>query len=367
MAPTVAALTHCLASLLEQNHAELKRSLNLFYITPPGKDAFDLATFYACVFKDYAAATSDDVATTLAADGSVIPCQPAFPVDSLEDLTEGSLRKRFRKHRLTSFPLHITKDVLIGVELYALAVVQKKSPPVALDASTNTPLKSETKWLCDDTGAYLTPDQIKRYIEYGGKRVYFSRDDLVQLKHYDAPGLQAICFKPASSLKWHETIRAPYFVYPSEGLIEGSTTAFVALLNAMVAKRKVLLARLIARKSSEPRLVALVPQEEVADELGQVQPTGFHVIFLPYLDDIRDIPVEGHERASQDKVDAAKALIAKLKLTEVPSFENPGASDEQPECAVDSHISTDCRVAHRAAEALLDCPGARARRRRARV
>lgn len=300
---TVRDVDSCLSFLLMvvhtffcQNHVELKRSVNLFYITPPGKERFDLSKCYSSAFRDYALETGEEEKPTVGADGNVVNYQPAFPVDSLGDLMEGSLRKHFRKRRLTSFPLHITKDVSIGVELYTLAVVQRKSPPVALDASTNTPLKSETKWLCEDTGAYLTPDQIKRYIEYGGKRVYFSRDDIVQIKHYDAPGLQIICFKPISSLKWNDNVRSPYFVYPSEGYIEGSSKAFVALLTSMAKKQKYALARLIARKSSEPRLVALLPQEEVADELGQVQPSGFNVVFLPYLDDIRDIPVETAER-----------------------------------------------------------------------
>ncbi|DBA04673.1 TPA: hypothetical protein N0F65_012256 [Lagenidium giganteum] len=301
----------------KQNHAELKRTLNLFYIIPPGKDSFDLSLLYSCAFKDFSG-EEDEVDTKT--DSTM---QPAFPVSSLNDLMEGSLRKRFRKRRLTTFPLHITKEVSLGVELYALAVVQRKSAPVALDQKTNAPLKAETKWLCEDTGAYLTPDQIKRYIDYGGKRVYFSRDDIVQIKYYDSPGLQLICFKPLASLKPHENVRSPYFVYPCDGYIEGSSVAFMALLNSMVKKRKFALARLIARKTSEPRLVALVPQEEVNDELGQVQPTGFNVVFLPYLDDIRDISVECNQLATDKQVDAAKSLISKLKLTEVPTFENP--------------------------------------------
>lgn len=260
--------------------------MNLFCITPPGKESFDLSKFYGCSFKDFSADDDEEAVENEAS------FQPAFPVDSLDDLMDGSLRKRFRKRRLTTFPLHITKGVSIGVELYALVVVQCKNTPVALDASTNTPLKTETKWLCEDTGAYLTPDQIKKYIDYGGKRVYFTRDDMVEIKHYDAPGLQLICFKPLSSLRWNENIRSPYFVYPCDGYIEGGSTAFMAILNSMVKKQKFALARLIARKTSEPRLVALVPQEEVNDEMGQVQPSGFNVIFLPYLDDIRDIPVE---------------------------------------------------------------------------
>ncbi|KAF1786597.1 Ku70, bridge and pillars domain [Phytophthora cactorum] len=307
-----------------QNHTELKRTLNLFYIAPPGKENFDLAKFYGCSFKDFSAEEDEEMVDNEAS------FQPAFPVSSLDDLMDGSLRKRFRKRRLTTFPLHITKGVSIGVELYALVVVQRKNTPVALDASTNTPLKTETKWLCEDTGAYLTPDQIKKYIDYGGKRVYFTRDDVVEIKHYDAPGLQLICFKPLNSLKWNDNIRSPYFVYPCDGYIEGSSTAFMAIQNSMFRKQKFALARLIARKTSEPRLVALVPQEEENDEMGQVQPSGFNVIFLPYLDDIRDIPVEAVTNVDQEKIDAAKHLISKLKLTEAPSFENPAlALDEE--------------------------------------
>ncbi|GMF53034.1 unnamed protein product [Phytophthora fragariaefolia] len=285
-----------------QKQVQLKRTLNLFYINPPEKANFNLSAFYGCSFKDFSMAEDDEGFENEAS------YQPAFPVGSLDELMDGSLRKRFRKRRLTTFPLHITKGVSIGVELYALVVVQRKNTPMALDASTNTPLKTETKWLCEDTGAYLTPDQIKKYIDYGGKRVYFTRDDVVEIKHYDAPGLQLICFKPLGSLKCNENIRSPYFVYPCDGYIEGSSTAFAAILNSMIRKEKFALARLIARKTSEPRLVALVPQEEESDEMGQVQPSGFNVIFLPYLDDIRDIPVDPVTNELQKHYSVVQAL-----------------------------------------------------------
>lgn len=252
---------------------------------------FDLSRFYGCAFKDF---STDDNGDDKGASKDAF-YQSAFSISSLDDMMEGTLRKRFRKRRLTTLPLHITKDVSIGVELYALIVKQRKSPPVALDASTNVPLKTETKWLCEDTGAYVTQNQVKKYIDFGGKRVYFSRDDVVEIKHYDAPSLQLICFKPLTTLKWNANIRASYFIYPCDGYIEGSSVAFMSLLTAMKNKQKYALARLIARRSSEPRLVALVAQEEENDELGQVQPSGFNVIFLPYLDDIRDIPSERHD------------------------------------------------------------------------
>ena len=361
-----------------QNHVELKRDLNLFCIPPSADAPFDLDRFYGCAFKDFS--NENAQSTTSATDATLF--QPAFTVSSLDDLAETSLRKRFRKRRLTTFPLHIAKDVSIGVELYALAVIQRKSNPISLDAATNTPLKSETKWLCDDTGAYLTPDQIKTYIGYGGKRVYFGRDDMVQIKYYDAPGIQLICFKPMSTMNWNENLRAPYFIYPCDGYIEGSSRAFVALLQAMHQRNKFALARLIARRASEPRLVALIPQLEAYDELGQVQPSGFHVIFLPYIDDVRELDVENEEKgtsrvdlllsfdlislclivgtASDEQVEAATQVINALKLSELPSFENPGSHalmyDDR------RYLDLICCCA-RAAKALRKCSGARSGRR----
>ena len=39
-----------------------------------------------------------------------------------------------------------------------------------------------------------------------------------------------------------------------------------------------------------PSYVALVPQIEEVEEGEQTKPPGFHVVYLPYLDDFRHIP-----------------------------------------------------------------------------
>lgn len=123
---------------------ELKRSVNLFYIPSDDekKEKFNLNLFFSCAFQNENELL-ENINTLM---------QPAFSISSLQDLFETSLRKRFRKRRLTTFPFSITKQVAIGVELYALKVIQKKTYPISLEASTNLPLKTESKWLCEDTG-----------------------------------------------------------------------------------------------------------------------------------------------------------------------------------------------------------------------
>ncbi|KAF0699355.1 Aste57867_10071 [Aphanomyces stellatus] len=297
------------------NHMELQRTLNLFYMPPSGKSTFDLSRFYATMFYDAsegAAAAMDDSSK-----------QPAYGIHTYQDMMEESLRKRFRKRRLTSLEWHITKTVALSVDLFALRVKQAKSTPLNLEADTNTPLQSTTKWLCDHTGTHLAPEQIKTYLDYGNGRVYLTKDDMLQLKRFDAAGIQLLGFEPSSVVRLHENVRPPYFIYPTEEGIKGSTVAFVALHRAMKAKDKVAVCRIIMRDSFAPRVAALVPQDEVYDEQGQVQPMGFNVVFLPFLDDIRQVCAEAQEKSSSEQVDAACKIIQSLTLAKMPGFQNP--------------------------------------------
>jgi hypothetical protein len=59
----------------------------------------------------------------------------------------------------------------------------------------------------------------------------------------------------------------------------------------------------------------------------QVRPPGFHVIVMPYADDIRPVPpVQGHE-ANDEQIDAAKAFVERLSIKgrfDPLVYENPG-------------------------------------------
>ncbi|RHX97124.1 hypothetical protein DYB25_012251, partial [Aphanomyces astaci] len=228
-----------------KNHLELHRTLNLFYMPPScaSSTSFDLSTFYATMFTDAASPVPDD--------DYAVKKQAAFAIHTYEDMMEESLRKRYRKRRLATLRLSITKSVKLSVELYALRVRQTRPTPVNLDAETNLPLQSGTKWLCNHTGSFLSPQEIHTYLEYGGgHRVYLTKDDMVQIKRFDAAGMelawiQLLAFEPTSVIRLHENVRAPYFLFPTD--------------------------------------------DEVSDEQGQVQPMGFQVLFLPFLDDIRPL------------------------------------------------------------------------------
>lgn len=122
----------------------------------------------------------------------------------------------------------------------------------------------------------------------------------------------------------------------------GSACLFTALLTKCSERNVFALCRCISRRNYPPRFVALVPQKEEVDE-GKVQVTppgnkvwiswrcpdwwtaahpamttcpgsGFHVIFLPYADDIRALDPPQCPVASQTQVDKMKQIVTKLRF-----------------------------------------------------
>jgi len=102
------------------------------------------------------------------------------------------------------------------------------------------------------------------------------------------PGMKLMGFKSRDSLKMYHNIRPSYFIYPDEGKVKGSGQLSSALINSLIKKNKYAHVKFVAREGASMRFAALLPQaEEVNEEDGFVTPPGFHVIFLPYAEDIR--------------------------------------------------------------------------------
>ncbi len=92
------------------------------------------------------------------------------------------------------------------------------------------------------------------------------------------------------ALQFEYNLKHAAFLYPNDALIEGSSSVVSALLKYLTSANKVAICRMKARAIGIPRVVALLPQLETIDSDGyQVIPPGFHVVTLPYVDDIRDL------------------------------------------------------------------------------
>jgi ATP-dependent DNA helicase 2 subunit 1 len=190
--------------------------------------------------------------------------------------------------------IRICSELTIGVNVLSLVAETGKGAHVWLDGRTNAEVHSKLRLKDPDTTALVMASEVRSAFEFGGERVLFSRAEYTAMKSLYTPGLTLMGFKPRDRIKDQFHIRQAYFLYPDETVVAGSTAAFQALLETMAAREVVAVCRLVSRLATEARFVALLPQREELDEAhAQITPPGFHVIFLPFAEDMRKPP---HDR-----------------------------------------------------------------------
>eukprot|EP01059_Diplonema_ambulator_P036298 TRINITY_DN9003_c0_g1_i1.p1 TRINITY_DN9003_c0_g1~~TRINITY_DN9003_c0_g1_i1.p1 ORF type:complete len:725 (+),score=279.62 TRINITY_DN9003_c0_g1_i1:46-2175(+) len=246
---------------------------------------------------------------------------------SFQELLDPLKRKTHRKRSQASLKVAIGAQGFdtpsMGVKLYLPSVRAKRGTPVNLDAKTNIPLVSETKYICSSTGAILTESDMGRVCDVGKESVVFTPAEMQEMTgQFGTQGLRILGFKPSSSVKMTHQIGTPYFLEPDERTVAGSVKVFTALVLKMAEMDKVAVAEMISRKGSAPRLVALVPQLETHEMDGSRDECfGMHVLPLPYAEDIRDVTLpEPIATPNHDTlVVKAKQIIRRMQLQ--PAFE----------------------------------------------
>ncbi|XP_044174931.1 X-ray repair cross-complementing protein 6-like [Acropora millepora] len=288
--------------------SEIGIEIDLMHMQPPNR-AFDASLFY----QDVIQLDEDEC--------GILP----DPAEMFEELLCRVQRKEYKKRPLATLPLTLADGIELGVSVYNLCRSATKSSYVNLDSHTNEEVKIHTKYICKDTGRELMPTDIKLYQMFGGEKVIFEKEEVASMKTFGDPGLLLMGFKPRSSVKTYHHIRPAQFLYPSEKSVSGSTTLFSALLGRCIARDVVPICRFIPRRNCPPRFVALLPQEEELDEHNnQVRPPGFHVIFLPFTDDLRRLKYEQTPKATTEQINKAKQVIKNLTSGfDSSNFENP--------------------------------------------
>ncbi len=203
-----------------------------------------------------------------------------------------------------------------------------------------------TQIFAADTGEIIeNKDRLRTFVEYGGKRVYLSRNDLSEIKKRgnSNPNFASLIlygFKPNNaSLPLHHILEKSIIAFPNEDLVSGSTKAFASLHSSMIRKNVYGVGELLTRVTGTSRMVAIVPQEQqqndsnpnemqnpVDSSSGLFYPPVFLIITLPFQEDIRASPDENGFIADDVTIDAAKDLIQHQQLHGIKigyNFENP--------------------------------------------
>ena len=184
----------------------------------------------------------------------------------------------------------------------------------------------------DEPSNTLSMDRFLTYTEFGGERIPLTSMDVSKIKmasnfHHNIAGVALLGFRPASAFSLTHILEKPYFCYPNDTLVKGSTQAFANLHASMKRKQVILIGELLTRATGSSRLVALIPQVETKDIDGdhQVLAPGMIVVPLPFEDDVRAMEEDAGNTASRELVEEAKGLLRSQELAHVEfgnSFEN---------------------------------------------
>ena len=258
---------------------------------------------------------------------------------SISDLSAVVRMKAYRKRAITRINWSLGNGgPTIGVKLFATsqsAWPGAKGATEYVHSMDTAPLVKVSTTLDMGTGIPLEKGQVPRryYPKYNnatkvarlpGKTIYATVEEIKQLKSPITKGMSLLGFKPRSDLEsWHQW-RAATFCYPDEATVSGSLRAFAALHAAMLERDVIAVSTIVQGPSADPRLVAMLPQEETRDRHtgAQINPPGFYLIHLPFADDVRwpekDTAFTGAEKPtpSNAAVEAASELIEKFKLEE---------------------------------------------------
>lgn len=256
----------------------------------------------------------------------------------LSDMNEISLKKLFKKRPVNRINFFISSSAKVALMMYTSYYAAGKPKHMYVDPDTFEPLRSETRFISDFSGAVLDAysDEIKTFVDFQGKQVPLTKQDILAIKRMDdvtdnkggvSGSLHLIGFRPLSFLKPEYCVGHSCFLYPQDERISGSSLIVSALINRLHQRRLIAIARAVPKANSSLQLVALVPQVEVLDaESGrQEKSPGLFLVRLPFADDLRDLTLNEtnvafmtknnypeQESGRNEQVSAAKRIVEAL-------------------------------------------------------
>jgi len=260
--------------------------------------------------------------------GRVLPVDMADYLEQaavrVEELERRVRRRLHRKRTLQRITLEVCPGVEVAMSVFVHILEARVPFPVYLLNESNKLLKSETRNICGHTGSILHPaDDVETFVELAGERVFISRREIDEVKKIGEPGMKLLGFKPLNFLRPYHRVFHSYFVYPNERAISGSGALCAALIDCLITRKQFALIRYTARRASQPVLAALVPQAEQLEEGGrdQVCPAGFHMILLPWGEDVRRLHFPAPEGVAPPAPVAAELADAAQRVVEAMSLD----------------------------------------------
>ncbi|CEL55936.1 ATP-dependent DNA helicase II subunit 1 OS=Aspergillus oryzae (strain ATCC 42149 / RIB 40) GN=ku70 PE=3 SV=1 [Rhizoctonia solani AG-1 IB] len=291
-----------------------------FFMAQPGQP-FEVHKFYSRVLARPGDELGDDV---------TINVHETF--DKL--LTDMRLHEATTR-TLFNIPMQLGDGLVIGVKAYGLVTEQRKGTYkyFANMGKSMEEVFPKTVYFDEEQEQEVSKESIVFGYQFGTgqpesteqetmdrdapiikDKVFYTPEEMKVFRTFNInPSIKILGFKDIKTLPFDANVKRSIFIHPNEAAFTGSIRTFKALLDSMLNKKKYALTRCLFRRNSAMIFCAMLPQEEVRDDdEHQIEPGGFHLIPLPYADDIRQPTVERSAHCSPQLRKAAVDIIQRM-------------------------------------------------------
>ncbi|CAE6457106.1 unnamed protein product [Rhizoctonia solani] len=291
-----------------------------FFMAQPGQP-FEVHNFYSKVFSRPGDELGDDVTVNV---------HETF--DKL--LTDMRLHEATTR-TLFNIPMQLGDGLTIGVKAYGLVTEQRKGTYKYFSnmGKSMEEVFPKTVYLDEEQEREVSKESIVFGYQFGTgqlestgeedmdvdvsvikDKVFYTPEEMKAFRTFNInPSIKILGFKDIKTLPFDANVKHSIFIHPNEAAFTGSIRTFKALLDSMLNKQKYALTRCVFRRNSAMIFCAMLPQEELRDEdEHQIEPAGFHLIPLPYADDIRQPTVERSAHCSPQLRKAAVNVIQRM-------------------------------------------------------
>lgn len=216
------------------------------------------------------------------------------------------------------------------IKLFNFYSKAKFPAKVRLSKKTNTPLTSINQVFAVHNDELMYKSDLAKYCTLAQQKIIFKNEDISVLKDsIIEPGIRLLGFVNKDKIFISYHFKTSSFIQPDNTVVEGSSLLFNSLLLNCLEMNKVIMCFIKVRQGGRVHLSALIPQAEIIDEDGvQKYPSGFHVIYLPFSECVRQIKKQPQNNESlkitDQQVYLAKLICEKMAIDYQPSMiKNP--------------------------------------------
>lgn len=213
---------------------------------------------------------------------------PTNGLENMDDIMSEIFEKIKQSRSMAKINFFFDNDNYISISLFKFYTKTKIPWKIKLDKRTNKELTSINQVFTVDNDELIYKSDLSKYCIIGQETIIFKNEDISVLKHsLMDPCIRLLAFVNKNKILISYHFKTATFIRPNNE-VKNSSLLFNSLIDCCIEMNKVILCYIKVRQGGRIHLAALLPQAEIENEYIN-QPSGFHVIYLPFLECLKPI------------------------------------------------------------------------------